>query len=152
LQPDEQDPESLGMSVDAQIDSYIDGQSPDKSHDLRTLHRRIQEISPGARLWYLDGRNEAGKVVSNPNIGYGSQTISYANGNAREFYKVGLSGNTSGVSVYVMGLDDKTYLARTYGSRIGKAKVTGYCIKFKSMKDVELGVLEALIAEAMGRR
>ena len=140
------------MSVDAQIDSYIDGQSPDKSHDLRTLHRRIQEISPGARLWYLDGRNEAGKVVSNPNIGYGSQTISYANGNAREFYKVGLSGNTSGVSVYVMGLDDKTYLARTYGSRIGKAKVTGYCIKFKSMKDVELGVLEALIAEAMGRR
>lgn len=139
------------MSVAAQIDRYIDGQSSAKSQDLRTLHRRIQEISPDARLWYLDGRNDAGKVVSNPNIGYGSQTISYANGDAREFYRVGLSGNTSGISVYVMGLDDKTYLARTYGPRIGKAKVTGYCIKFKSMKDVELSVLEALIAEAMGR-
>jgi len=26
----------------------------------------------------------------------------------------------------VLGLDDKTYLARTYGGSIGKARVTGY--------------------------
>jgi hypothetical protein len=28
----------------------------------------------------------------------------------------------------VLGLEDKTYLARTYSAWIGKASVTGYCI------------------------
>jgi hypothetical protein len=138
------------MSVRAQIDSYIDDQSPAKREELRDLHRRILEISPDAKLWFLDGRNDDGKVVSNPNIGYGSETLSYADGGSRAFYKVGLSANTSGLSVYVMGLKDKTYLSQTYGSRLGKAKVTGYCISFKSVKDVDLSVLEAVVADALG--
>ena len=53
--------------------------------------------------------NEDGKVVANPNIGYGLYTIAYANGSSREFYRIGLSANTTGISVYVLGLDDKTY-------------------------------------------
>lgn len=138
------------MSVHEQIDRYIADQSPEKSADLRDLHRRILTISPDAKLWFLDGRNEDGKVVSNPNIGYGSATLDYAGGDSREFYKIGLSANTSGLSVYVMGLKDKRYLIETYGSRLGKAKVTGYCIRFKSVRDVDLGVLEEIIADAMG--
>ena len=108
-------------------------QSPAKSEELRDLHRRILGISPGVKLRFLDGRNDDSKVVSNPNIGYGSETISYADGGSREFYKIGLSANTSGISLYVMGLEDKTYLSKTYGSRLGKAKVTGYCIRFRSL-------------------
>jgi hypothetical protein len=142
--------ETLGMSVREQIDSYIGDQSPAKSQELRDLHRRILEISPAAKLWFLDGRNDDGKVVSNPNIGYGSETLSYAAGDTRAFYKIGLSANTTGISVYVMGLKDKKYLSERYGSRLGKAKITGYCIKFKSVKDVDLGVLEEIVADAMG--
>ena len=138
------------MSVREQIDRYIGDQSPAKGEELRDLHRRILEISPEAELWFLDGRNGDGKVVSNPNIGYGSQTLSYADGDSRAFYKVGLSANTSGLSVYVMGLKDKDYLRETYGSRLGKAKVTGYCIRFRSVKDVDLGVLEEVVADALG--
>jgi len=138
------------MSVREQIDRYIGDQSPAKGEELRDLHRRILEISPEAELWFLDGRNGDGKVVSNPNIGYGSQTLSYADGDSRAFYKVGLSANTSGLSVYVMGLKDKDYLRETYGSRLGKAKVTGYCIRFRSVKDVDLGVLDEVVADALG--
>jgi hypothetical protein len=140
------------MSVNGQIDRYMAEQPPAKGEELRDLHRRILAISPGARLWFLDGRNEEGKVVSNPNIGYGSETLSYANGDAREFYKIGLSANTAGISVYVMGLEDRSYLSRTYGARLGKAKVTGYCLRFKSTKDVDLGVVEEIVADAMGGR
>jgi hypothetical protein len=138
------------MSVREQIDSYIDAQSPAKREELRDLHRRILEISPHAKLWFLDGRDDNGKVVSNPNIGYGAETLTYAAGNSRAFYKIGLSANTSGLSVYVMGLKDRTYLSQTYGSRLGKAKVTGYCISFKSTKDVDLGVLEEVVADVLG--
>jgi hypothetical protein len=140
------------MSVREQIDRYISDQSPAKREELRDLHRRILEISPGAKLWFLDGRNDNGKVVSNPNIGYGSEALSYAAGGSRAFYKIGLSANTSGISVYVIGLKDKKYLSETYGSRLGKAKITGYCIRFRSVRDVDLGVLEGVVADALGPR
>jgi hypothetical protein len=137
------------MSVRDQIDRYIDDQSPAKREELRRLHRRILELSPAAKLWFLDGRDNSGKVVSNPNIGYGAETLTYATGESRAFYKVGLSANTAGLSVYVMGLKDKTYLSRAYGSRLGKAKITGYCIRFRSVNDVDLGVLEEVVADAL---
>ena len=138
------------MSAHEQIERYMADQPAATGEALRDLHRRILRISPGVKLRFLDGRNDDGKVVSNPNIGYGSETIRYAGGGSREFYKIGLSANTSGLSLYVIGLDDKTYLSETYGSRLGKAKVTGYCIKFKSLKHVDLGVIEEIVANALG--
>lgn len=41
-----------------------------------------------------------GKVVANPNIGYGVYPIAYADGSSRESYRIGLSANTTGISVY----------------------------------------------------
>ncbi|HZX60093.1 MAG TPA: DUF1801 domain-containing protein, partial [Mucilaginibacter sp.] len=112
---------------------------------MQELHRFILQVLPGCKLWFLDGKNSENKVVSNPNIGYGSYTIKYANGTTREFYQIGLSANTTGISVYVLGIEDKTYLARTFGKTLGKASVSGYCIKFKTLKDINLNVLEAAI-------
>lgn len=137
------------MSAQDEIDGYIDAQAPAKRQDLLELHRRIRAIAPAARLWFLDGRDETGKVVTNPNIGYGETILRYAGGDTRPFYKLGLSANTSGLSVYVMGLEDKAFLAETYGARLGKAKVTGYCIRFRSLKDVDAGVLEEVFADAL---
>jgi hypothetical protein len=133
------------VSVEQQIEDYIAGQPQKKRNDMEALHRRIRSALPGAKLWYLDGRNSEGKVVSNPNIGYGSQTMTYADGSSREFYQIGISANTSGVSVYVMGLDDKNYLADTFGDTLGKASVSGYCIKFKALGDIDVDVLEKAI-------
>ena len=138
------------MTVREQIDRYIETQAPAKRADLRDLDQRILAISPDAQLWFLDGRDETGKVVSNPNIGYGTQTLSYADGGSRPFYKLGLSANTAGLSVYVMGLKDKAYLPRTYGARLGKAKITGYCVRFRSVKDLDLAVFDELVADALG--
>jgi hypothetical protein len=139
------------MAVQEQIDAYIADQPEPKRQDMRMLHRRILELSPDCRLWFLDGRNSEGAIVTNPNIGYGQQVITYANGETREFYRIGLSANTTGLSVYVLGAEDKTYLSQTYGARLGKAKVTGYCIKFRKLADLNVGVLEELIETHMGK-
>lgn len=133
------------MKIQEQIKEYIASQPEPKRSEMQELHQQIIQILPGAKLWFLDGKNSEGKIVSNPNIGYGSYTIKYADGTIREFYQIGLSANTTGVSVYIMGLEDKTYLAKTYGEKLGKASVTGYCIKFKKLKDIDLDVLEAAI-------
>ncbi len=133
------------MSVQEQIKNYIGSQPEPKRSDMQALHRIILQVIPKCKLWFLDGKDDKGKIVSNPNIGYGSYTIKYADGTTREFYQIGLSGNTSGISVYVMGIKDKTYLARTYGKKLGKASVTGYCIRFKTLKDINMDILEEAI-------
>lgn len=133
------------MHVQDQIAAYIAAQPEPKRTDLQTLHDRILAILPDARTWFLDGRDESGKIVSNPNIGFGERLIRYADGNTREFYRIGLSANTSGISVYILGIEDKNHLAEAYGATLGKAKVTGYCIRFKALKDIDLEVLEAAI-------
>ena len=49
----------------------------------------------------------------------------------------------------MLGLDDKSYLKSTYGASIGKASVTGYCIKFKRLSDINASALQAAIRHGM---
>jgi len=133
----------MKMNIEEQIEEYIASQPEPKRSDLQTLHQLTLQVLPDSKLWFLDGKDSEGKTVANPNIGYGSYTIKYADGTTREFYQIGLSANKTGISVYIMGLEDKTFLAKTYGTTIGKASVTGYCIKFKAIKDIDIEVLQA---------
>src|SRR3954466_2060179 len=103
------------MNVQEQIQKHIASQLEPKRSDMQALHRTILDVMPACKLWFLDGKNSENKTISNPNIGYGLQTLKYAKGETREFYQIGISANTSGISVYIIGIDDKTYLARTYG-------------------------------------
>ena len=72
-----------------------------------------------------------------------------ADGKTKEFYQVGISANTTGISVYIMGIQDKKYLPETYGKIIGKASVTGYCIKFKTLEDINIEILETAIIDGV---
>ena len=139
------------MTLQEQIKEYIDSQPEPKRTDLEALHRRILQVLPQCKLWFLDGIDGKGKVVSNPNIGYGLHAINYADGRTREFYQVGISANTTGISVYIMGIEDKTYLTDTYGKIIGKASVTSYCIKFKTLRDIDINTLEMAIRDGVKR-
>jgi hypothetical protein len=133
------------MTTLQQIKTYIASLPEPKRSDMQPLHQFIMKAMPKTKLWFLDGTDDKGKVVTNPNIGYGVYTMQYAGGKTREFYQIGLSANTAGISVYIMGLADKKYLSDNYAATIGKASVTGYCIKFKQLKDIHLPVLEAAI-------
>ena len=133
------------MNIQEQIQQYITSQTKPKRSEMQELHRITLQVSPECKLWFLNGKNSENKTVANPNIGYGLYPIKYANGETREFYQIGLSANTTGISVYIMDTKDKTYLAQTYGGKLGKASVSGYCIKFKTLKDIDITFLEAAI-------
>jgi Domain of unknown function (DU1801) len=133
------------MNVQEQIQKYISSQPEPKRSDMQALHRIILQVMPACKLWFLDGKNSENKTVSNPNIGYGIHAMKYADGTTREFYQIGLSANKTGISVYILGIEDKKYLAQTYGKVLGKASVTGYCIRFKTLKDINIEILEAAI-------
>lgn len=131
------------MNLQKRIKEYIATQPEPKRSEMQQLHHIILALMPTCKLWFLDGKDEKGKTVSNPNIGYGSQTNKYANGKTKEFYQIGISANTTGISVYIMGVNDKRYLTQTFGQELGKASVTGYCIKFKTLTDIKIDVLKA---------
>jgi hypothetical protein len=137
------------MKEQEQVKKYITSQPEPKRSEMQELHSIILQVLPKGKLWFLDGKDDKGKTVSNPNIGYGSYTIIYADGTTREFYQIGLSANTTGISVYILGIKDKTYLAQTYGKKLGKANVTGYCIKFKTIKDINIEILQAAIRDGI---
>jgi hypothetical protein len=133
------------MNVTEQIENHIASQPEPKRSDMQELHGIILKMRPKSKLWFLDGKDANGKVVSNPDIGYGSRDHKYADGTVSEFYQIGLSASKSGISVYILGIDDKKHLAETFGRDLGKAKVTGYCIRFRNLEDINIDVLEAAI-------
>ena len=137
------------MTIPEQIEDYIASQPEPKRNDMQELHQHILQVLPKCKLWFLNGKDENGKTVSNPNIGYGFYTMQLADGKSREFYQIGMSANTTGISVYVLGIKDKKYLADIYGTKLGKASVSGYCIKFKTLKDINIDILEAAIRDGI---
>jgi len=137
------------MNIQEQINAYIASQPEPKRSGMEALHKRILQTLPKGKLWFLDGTDDTGKIVTNPNIGYGLLTMKYADGKTKEFYQIGISANTTGISVYIMGLADKKYLSETYGKTIGKATVTGYCIKFKTLKDIHIDTLLSAIKDGV---
>ena len=133
------------MNIQQHIKEHIASHPEPKRTEMQQLHELILGVNPGCKLWFLDGKNSEGKVVSNPNIGYGSRDHKYADGTISEFYQIGLSPNKTGISVYILGIEDKKYLADTYASSLGKATVTGYCIRFKKLADINVDVLASAV-------
>lgn len=137
------------MNVPEQIEAHLNTLTETKRRDIQALHEHILQLLPGCKLWYFDGKNEEGKVIANPTIGYGNHTINYANGTSKDVFRIGLVATQSGISIHIMGISDKLYLSNTFGQIIGKAKLTGYCINFKALKDINISVLESAIQYGM---
>lgn len=140
------------MNTERQIKAYIESQEEPKRADMQMLHQHILQLLPNSKLWFLDGTDATGKVIANPNIGYGQFMMRYKDGSFKEFYQIGISANTTGISVYIMGREDKTYLPKNFGTTIGKATVTGYCIKFKTLKDINIDVLDEAIRYGLSKQ
>lgn len=137
------------MRIPEQIANYIASLEPLKRAEMQLLDQLIRNIMPGTQLWFLDGKDANGNVVANPNIGYGALQLKNKSGKEKDFYQIGLSANTAGISVYIMGLSDKNYLSNNFAERIGKAHVTSYCIKFKSLSEIDASVMEELIQKVI---
>jgi hypothetical protein len=133
------------MEIKAQINEYIKSQPEPKQREMQELHNLILKLMPNCKQWYFDGKNEDGKQVTHPTIGYGIYTITYKDGSTREFFRIGLLANPIGLAVHIMGIPDKKFLPNTYGKTIGKAKVGSYAITFKFIKDINLKILKEAI-------
>lgn len=133
------------MGITEQIIKHINSLPERKQSDILKLHQLMLQVMPGCKLWFDDGKNSENRTICNPTIGYGSQILRYADGKTKEFFRIGISANKTGISIYFMGLKDKTALVKRFGDKLGKSKVSGYCIRIKTLSDLNIDILEEAI-------
>ena len=50
------------MSIQEQIKAYLATQPEQKRSQMEQLHEIVLALMPGCKLWFLDGKDETGKV------------------------------------------------------------------------------------------
>lgn len=136
---------SISTHTQAQIRNYLNELPQPKKDSIEQLYSRILSQFPEIPISFSDGKNAKGRIVTNPSIGFGQTQLAYADGSSKSIFKVGISSTKTGISIYFMGLSDKNFLKNRFQSQLGKAKITGYCIAYKSLDSAQVDFLLAEI-------
>jgi hypothetical protein len=81
-------------------------------------------------------------------IGYGDYTYQRSDKKTVDWFIIGLAPQKNYNSIYINASDDGGYLIQRYADRLGKVKVRGAALTFKSADDLDLDVLEEVATRA----
>jgi hypothetical protein len=116
--------------------------------DLSAFLNWMKTEFPHLERSFHDGKNELGKQVTNPTHGFGCFEQTYANGEVKTHFQIGVAATSSGISIYLLGIRGKLDLPQLCLG-LGKAKVTGYCISFKNFAALDQQILQSVLTEAL---
>ena len=80
-------------------------------------------------------------------VGFGTQTIQYADGRTAEWPVVAFSPRKADLTLYVGARSAPKPLLK----QLGKHKVSGGCLHIKRLSDVDLDVLARLVSDSVSR-
>jgi hypothetical protein len=122
--------------TDASVDEYLASRgSPEQLADCQVLMKMFRRLT------------KQKPVMWGPSIvGYGAYRYTYASGHSGEMCRTGFAIRGKDLVVYLVadGVDQATLL-----TRLGKHKMGKSCLHFKRLADVDLNVLEQLIAGSL---
>ncbi len=128
------------VATDASVPDFIAGLEPDRRREeasaLLALYERI--TGEPARIW--------GPAM----IGFGAYTYQYPSGREGTWARSSFSPRKGKHSIYLMaGYDDAEAAARrnVLLARLGKHKMEKTCLNVTRLDQIDMGVLEELIAE-----
>jgi hypothetical protein len=81
-------------------------------------------------------------------VGFGTQTITYAGGRTGEWPMVAFSPRKADLTLYVSA----SKVPKPLLKQLGKHKVSGGCLHIKRLGDVDVKVLEQVVAGAVKRQ
>lgn len=119
-------------SVRAFLDTIEDESKRDDCFEIMNLMKKASGEEP--KMW--------GTSI----IGYGTYHYKYASGREGDWMRIGFSPRKQNITLYLMtGVDRNEEIF----SRIGKYKNGKSCFYIKKLADVNVGVLEELIATSL---
>ena len=129
------------------VDTHLGGiEDTEVADTMRALDELITEAMPGRRRALYEGTFWGG--TEQQIIGYGHIVQPRPKGEDVHWFLVGLARQKDHYSLYVNAVDGGKYLGQQYKGRLGKVRLGSASIGFKSLEDVDLGVLEELMRRA----
>jgi len=128
--------ETKTKPTDASVDAYLASRaSPGQLADCKAIMaicKRVTKQPP--RMW--------GPSM----VGYGSYTYRYESGHSGEAFLTGFAVRGKDLVVYLMA-ESPEQVARL--AKLGRHRMTKSCLYFKRLADLDVKVLEALIAASV---
>jgi hypothetical protein len=115
-------------------EQYIAKIEEPKRSDVAKLHALIKKTVPAYE-----------PAMYGSMIGYGRYQYRYESGREGVSYRIALSSNKTGISVYVCAVDEHGWLAEQAKDELGKASVGKSCIRFKRLADINLAALTTVL-------
>ena len=122
-------------------DEYIDSLEEPRQSDVRALDDLIGRVAP-----QLDRQLWRGMIV------YGLYHYRHPGGVEGDWYPLALSGQKRFSALYVMGSDERGYLAESYRERLPRAEVGRSQLRIADLAAVDLEVVAALVREGAGSK
>lgn len=119
------------------IDRFLATVPQEKRSDITALHTLIRRVAPSFEPAAY------GKM-----FGYGKYHYRYGSGREGVAYRIAIASNASGLSLYVTAVDAGGWLVEQAADRLGKASCGKSCIRFKKLADLDVRVLERVLASA----
>lgn len=132
--------------VATDVDGFIAGLPDDVRPDIEALDRVISAAMDGLERVLWTGKMWGG--TDQQIIGYGTITNTRSDKRTVEWFLVGLARQKRHLSIYVSAVEDRQYLAERDGPALGNVKVGKSNITFRSVDDIDLAKLAALVRKA----
>lgn len=124
---------ATGMSVADFIAAVPDARRREEASIVDAIHRRVTGHAP--KMW--------GPSI----IGYGSYDYAYDSGHSGTMARAGFSPRKAAMTLYLMGnYCDRQAEADALLAKLGKHKTGKSCLYINKLSDVDLEVLEQLVA------
>ena len=128
-------PEAKTRPTKQSVAAFIKTIDADRQKDCKTLVGIMQDATDApATMW--------GKNI----VGFGTYQLTYADGRVADWPIVGFSPRKQDLTLYVGRAGDNKLLRA-----LGKHKMSGGCLHIKRLTDVDLTVLEKVVAASVKR-
>ena len=137
------------MPISEPFDLFLGQFNLNFHSEIQQIHSLILSLMPNGKLHFESGVSDNGKIIHNPTLCYGELDLPLSGGKTRKTFQIGLTSNATGLSIHVMGLRNKCSLKELMGHNIGKASITGYCLRMKTINDISLEALSEGLTKAI---
>lgn len=118
-------------------EEYISAIPEPRRQEVAALHDLIQKTTPSLTPHILSGM-----------IGYGTYRYRYASGREGDWSLIALANQKNYISLYICSIENGKYIAEEYKDKLPKASIGKSCIRFKTLKDIDLTLLTGIIKKA----
>jgi len=115
---------------------YIAKLDEPRQTEIKRVDKLIRQTLPELKPFVMAGM-----------LAYGPFHFKYPSGRDGDWFRIGLASNKAYISLHACAADKRGYVAERYKKKLPKASIGKSCVRFKTLDDLDLVALKALLRE-----